>query len=190
MTQGGATNVYEDFEGGAGLASALGAHSRSSVAATEGYGGSAQSYHIRSSTRGDLKNTVLSEFLNQVSLPLSPVPAASAQATVSAKARWLAGTPHLILNVHVGWLEASAPLETPPDLGTPPLRGDVDYGHGSILSPPSVHHSLNSVGTGQEGWTLELPERDISRGAKGAHPSARCSGRVRAAPRARAAAAG
>ena len=112
----GGTNlvINPDFEAGLTNWSLQGCHVRSSLEG-EGYA-SSQSLHIRSSDRlwtGD-NSCELALFTNSL--------AAGQTATLRFKARWLRGWPEVLMRLNGNWLEATAALPVPANLGTPGAR--------------------------------------------------------------------
>ncbi len=68
--------------------------------------------HLRAVDRGDYGP-------NKARTDLTAVPAAGSTATIRARARWLGGHPEILLRLKGSYLEATAPLAVPKDLGTP-----------------------------------------------------------------------
>ena len=100
------------FEAGLGAWMLHGSHDFSTVENT-GYN-SAKSLHLRAGSRGDNGgNNIFSPALS---------PSASGTVNLRAKVRWLRGWPELLLRVRGGGLEVPAPLQVPPNLGSPGLR--------------------------------------------------------------------
>ena len=91
-----------------------GTHEDTSLETTEGYN-SQQSLHLRASARGDNGG-------NRVRVNWSTPLANNAIGTIRAKARWLAGTPHLLLRLRGNFLECPGIMTLPRDLGTPGAR--------------------------------------------------------------------
>lgn len=90
-----------------------GNHVRSSLDATNGFGGT-QGLRLRASGRCDTGG-------NRIRAGLSTTIPNGATATIQAKARWLRGWPELLLRLHGNFLEASTRLLVPNNLGTPGL---------------------------------------------------------------------
>ena len=89
-----------------------GTHSRSGLESHEGYQ-SAHSLHVRADGRGDTG-------ANRIYVGLDPpYPEYGKPATLRAKARWLCGTPALLLRLQGNNLEADGQLAVPAHLGTP-----------------------------------------------------------------------
>ena len=105
--------VNSDFDGGMDNWVARGTYSRSGLEADSGYGGT-QCLHVRATKRYDSAGNRL---MGDLSVNLS----SGNTATISAKARWLKGDPHMLLRIHGNWLEAPAVLDVPSNLGTPGL---------------------------------------------------------------------
>ncbi|MFH0879416.1 MAG: lamin tail domain-containing protein [Lentisphaerota bacterium] len=101
------------FESGLGGWTIEGTLARSSLE-NEGYG-SSRSLHIRASGGGD---TGANRIKTGLSGSLSP----GSTATIGAYARWMRGSPYLLMRVRGNYLEATAPLPVPDNLGTPGLQ--------------------------------------------------------------------
>lgn len=88
-----------------------GTHEDTSLEPNEGYN-SKQSLHLRASARGDNGG-------NRVRASWStPLPVNSI-ATIRAKVRWLAGTPHVLLRLRGNFLECAGVMTLPRNLGSP-----------------------------------------------------------------------
>jgi regulation of enolase protein 1 (concanavalin A-like superfamily) len=113
-TAGANLVVNPDFETGLGNWSLQGDQSRSTLE-NSGYA-SAHSLHIRCSDRlwtGD----------NSCQMALSANSLGAGQTvTLRFKARWLHGWPEVLLRLNGNWLEATAPMPVPANLGTPGAR--------------------------------------------------------------------
>jgi hypothetical protein len=109
-----------------------GNHIRSSLNASEGFGGG-QGLQVRASGRADTGANRLYAALN------TTIPNGST-ATIRAKARWQRGWPELLLRLHGNFLEAPALLTLPTNLGTPGLvnsRASANIG-------PAIHSVMHS----------------------------------------------
>lgn len=105
------------FAAGAGGWSLRGNHIRSSLNATNGFGGG-QALQVRASGRCDTG-------ANRIYAPLTASIANGATATIRAKARWQRGWPELLLRLHGNYLEAPTRLTLPTNLGSPGLVNSV-----------------------------------------------------------------
>ncbi len=110
----GSTNLLAnpDLERGLTGWSAGGTHERSGLSTNGGFGGSAQSLHLRASGRGD-------NGINSVRAVLRTGLRDGTNATLRLRARWLAGTRDLLFRVKGNYLELPIRLEVPEDLGSP-----------------------------------------------------------------------
>lgn len=110
-----------DFESGLANWQLQGCHVRSGLAA-EGWK-SSQSLHLRCSDR-------LWTGLNscQVALATNTL-GASMSATLRFKARWLRGWPEVLLRLNGNWLEATAALPVPTNLGSPGAPNSIRVGN-------------------------------------------------------------
>ena len=109
----GSTNVLlnSSFEKGFTGWVPQGTHQDSNLETSEGYN-SKQSLHVRASARGDTGgNRVRSSWAT--ALPINKI------ATIRAKVRWLAGTPHILLRLRGNYLECPGVMTLPKNLGTP-----------------------------------------------------------------------
>lgn len=90
-------------------------HSQSTLTSDAFSGASA--LHVRAGSRGDDGAN------NLQTANLAPAAAGTTQAplTVRCKARWVRGWPEILLRLHGGGFEVGAPLELPPNLGSPGL---------------------------------------------------------------------
>ena len=110
--QGGANLVPNpDFESGLTGWFFQGTHKRSSLETSQGYN-STRCLHVRASDRGDTG-------ANRIRIALTGSPAAGQTFTISAKVKWLAGWPEILLRLHGGYLEATTNILTARNLGTP-----------------------------------------------------------------------
>ena len=110
--QGGANLVPNpDFESGLAGWFFQGTHKRSSLETAQGYN-SARCLHVRASDRGDTG-------ANRIRIALTGAPSAGQTFTLSAKVKWLAGWPEILLRLHGGYLEATTNILTARNLGTP-----------------------------------------------------------------------
>lgn len=119
----GATYLDSNFESGLGGWAAQGNHSRSSLEPAEGYQ-STRSLHLRATDtgrEGTWKGSNTEPLWNRASTPLLGVPPSNALVSIQAKARWLAGWPHLTLALRGFWMAADVRLDVPRNLGTPGL---------------------------------------------------------------------
>jgi hypothetical protein len=92
-----------------------GAFMRSSLNATQGFGGGA-ALHLRTYNR-------LFTLANYAQCALTNTTLASgATATLRLKGRWLRGSPDIVFRLPGNWLEAAGRLTVPANLGTPGLR--------------------------------------------------------------------
>ena len=106
------------FEGGLANWSLQGDQVRSSLENT-GYTNSAHSLHIRCSDR-------LWTGVNSCEMALWPNTLGQGNtATIRYKARWMHGWPEVNLRLNGNWLEATAALPIPPNLGTPGLPNSI-----------------------------------------------------------------
>jgi hypothetical protein len=98
---------------------------------------SSQSYHVRAVEKGDNQ-------VNRVRTPLtSTLASGTANVTIRAAVRWIAGTPELLLRLRGNWLECAAELPTSPAPGTPGVRNSryvpnappaiIDVQHSPVL---------------------------------------------------------
>ena len=103
------------FESNATGWTAEGTMSGSARDTTEGYG-SLRSYHIRAVERGDNQ-------LNRVRTGLSStLSSGTTNVTLQAAARWIKGSPNLLLRLRGNWLECAGTLALPANPGTPGAR--------------------------------------------------------------------
>lgn len=113
--QGGANIVpNSDFENGLTGWYFQGNHWRSSWETSQGYN-SAKCLHVRASGRGD-------PGANRIRIALGGAPSSGQTLTITARVKWLAGWPELLLRLHGGWLEASTNILAVRNLGTPGAR--------------------------------------------------------------------
>jgi hypothetical protein len=92
---------------------AEGAQSASGWETGEGYN-SSRSYRVRAATGGDNQ-------INRLRTPLTSNLSSGLTATLRAKARWLRGSPHLLLRLRGNWLDVGTRLTLPTNLGSPGL---------------------------------------------------------------------
>lgn len=112
---------------------AEGNHDRTMWTAS-GYSGGG--LHLKAEDGGD-------NIVNNVRTVLSSAFSAGDTVTLSAKARWVAGHPNVLIRLGGNWLELSAMLPVPPNLGTPGLVNSCytsnagpaisDISHGPVL---------------------------------------------------------
>jgi hypothetical protein len=106
--------VNSTFETGLSGWTAQGNHIRSTLEATEGYL-SSQSLHVRASSRGDTG-------ANRIRTPINGALTSGNTATLRMRARWLRGWPEPLMRLKGNYLEATARLTLPFNLGTPGAR--------------------------------------------------------------------
>lgn len=112
VPEGGANVLPNgDFESGTSGWFFQGNQRRSRLERGEGFTGS-NSLRLVSTRRGDPGP-------NRARAPLTRTLAAGSRATLRAKVRWLAGHPEFLMRFKGNWLEASARLNIPTNLGTP-----------------------------------------------------------------------
>lgn len=99
------------FESGLLGWAAEGTMDQTSLESKEGYQ-SAQSLHLRAVERGDNQ-------INRVRSRLTSAVRSGSKVTISARARWLKGSPTLLLRIRGNWMEAVGTLNLPPSPGTP-----------------------------------------------------------------------
>ena len=99
-----------NFESGTSGWTFQGTHSKSSWE-NVGYN-SAHSLHLRASARGD-------QSANRIFTPLTSAIPTGTVATIRAKVRWLSGHPEILFRLKGNYLEATARLSVPSNLGTP-----------------------------------------------------------------------
>ena len=109
----GGANVISnpDFESGLAGWVPQGNHDDSSLETGEGYN-SRQCLHVRATAHGD---TGANRIRTALTAPLN----AGQTATIRARVRWLCGRPEILLRLKGNWLEATGPLLTARNLGTP-----------------------------------------------------------------------
>ncbi len=109
----GGSNVLSngDFESGTSGWFFQGNQRRSELETDEGFAGS-NSLRLISTRRGDPGP-------NRARASLTTTLASGSRATLRAKVRWLAGHPEFIMRFKGNWLEATARLDVPDNLGTP-----------------------------------------------------------------------
>lgn len=109
----GGSNVLNngDFESGTSGWFFQGNQRRSRLETTEGFEGS-NSLRLIATRRGDPGP-------NRARAPLAQTLSSGSRATLRARVRWLAGHPEFILRFRGNWLEATARLNVPGNLGTP-----------------------------------------------------------------------
>jgi hypothetical protein len=112
-TGGGNLVANSTFEGGVSGWTVEGAFVRSGLE-SNGYS-SARSLHVRASAGGDTG-------ANRIKTSLSSTLSAGATATISAMARWVCGSPYVLMRVRGNYLEATRALPVPANLGTPGAR--------------------------------------------------------------------
>lgn len=129
-----------DFETGMSNWLAQGCHLRSSVE-NEGYTGT-HSLHIRCSDRMWTGDNSCEMALTTNSL------GAGQTATLRFKARWLRGWPEVLMRLNGNWLEATAAMPVPANLGTPGARNSR-YVTNAGAAIYSVSHSPSVPAAGQ-----------------------------------------
>ncbi len=103
------------LESGTAGWTAEGTEKTSGLETSEGYN-STRCYHLRAVEKGDNQ-------VNRVRVPLSrALPAGTTNVTIAAAARWLKGTPEILLRLRGNWLECAGEIPTPPNAGTPGTR--------------------------------------------------------------------
>ncbi len=109
----GGSNVLAngDFESGTSGWFFQGNQRRSQLETGEAFAG-ANSLRLIASRRGDPGP-------NRARAPLTRTLSSGSKATLRAKVRWLAGHPEFLMRFRGNWLEASARLKVPSNLGTP-----------------------------------------------------------------------
>lgn len=113
LSSGGAPLISNSgFEGGLSGWTMQGTHVRTGLA-TSGFQ-SGRSMHVRSSGGGD-------NSANRVETDLNSTLTPGTVATIRAHARWLRGSPLLLLRLHGNHLEVSKELPVPDNLGSPGL---------------------------------------------------------------------
>jgi hypothetical protein len=120
---GGAPLLSEGFESGTTGWQFWGNHVRSSLESGEGHQ-SSRSLHLRASgageaTGGDSVGEGSSPTYNRVTMPLGTGFAAADTVTLECRARWVQGSPVLVLGLKGLWMEAAGLLQVPANLGTP-----------------------------------------------------------------------
>ncbi|MBM3882417.1 MAG: hypothetical protein FJ387_22285 [Verrucomicrobia bacterium] len=120
---GAPARLTEGFEAGASGWQFWGNHVRSSHEPGQGYQ-SARSLHLRASGPGDMtggnsKGEADNPTYDRVTVPLGAGLVAGNQVTIQCRARWLQGSPGLVLGLKGLWMEAAGLLTVPTDLGTP-----------------------------------------------------------------------
>jgi hypothetical protein len=133
---GGANLVANPgFESSSTGWTAEGTMSKSTRETTEGQG-SSRSYHLRAVERGDNQ---LNRVRTGLSASLSP---GTSGVTLKAAARWLRGSPEILLRLRGNWLECGATLALPVSPGTPGARNSAWIEN----LPPSItqvtHHPV------------------------------------------------
>jgi hypothetical protein len=114
LTSAGANLIANStFEGGATGWTAEGTQEPSGWETAEGFG-SARSYHVRATDRGDNQ-------INRIRTPLTVAQSAGVTNTIRARVRWLRGHPEILFRLRGNWLEAAVKMDLPPNLGTPGL---------------------------------------------------------------------
>ena len=83
--------------------------------------------HIRATSRGDLGP-------NRIRTPLSSALTIGQEGTIQGRARWLGGTPYLLMRLFGNHLEAPIVLEVPRNLGTP----GASNSHLVTNAPPAI----------------------------------------------------
>jgi len=120
----GSTNLLTNpnFEVGLTGWNVGGTHERSGLATNQaGFGGSAQTLHLRAAGRGD-------NGINSVRTALRNGLRNGTNATLRLRARWLSGTRDMLLRVKGNYLELPIRLDVPEDLGTPGLPNSRSLG--------------------------------------------------------------
>jgi hypothetical protein len=111
----GKTNILVngDFESGLTNWVAQGTHVRSTLGSGDGVDNS-QALYVRASAEGDTG-------ANRIRARLSPIPKSGDTAVLKAQARWLHGSPEILLRLRGNYLEATTNILTTHALGTPGL---------------------------------------------------------------------
>ena len=122
-----------DFESGTNGWNFAGSHVRSSLETNSGYA-SAVALHLRAS---DSMWTGLNAA--QVTLTNTSL-AAGGTATLRFKARWLRGWPEPLLRLHGNWLEATARMPVPNNLGTPAAPNSIAVSNAGPALVDVVHN--------------------------------------------------
>lgn len=109
---------------------------------TNGFGGTG-GLHVRAEDEGD-------NIVNNVRTVLSSPFSSGDTVTLSAKARWVAGHPGLLIRLSGNWLELSASLPVPSNLGTPGLpnscyTSNVGPAIGDVRHDPTLPTSGEQV---------------------------------------------
>ena len=119
-----------------------GNHERSRIESGIGLENS-KALHIRATSRGDTG-------ANRIRIPLGTTMRANSNATLRAQARWLKGTPEILIRTRGNFLECAGTMTVPTDLGTPGAQNSqfvpasapsiYDVGHSPIL--PAANQSV------------------------------------------------
>ena len=127
------------FESGTNTWAFQGNHGATSLEEGEGFQ-STRSLHVRASGAGTTGP-------NRVRTAFSVRPTTGKTGTIRAKARWLKGSPNLLLRLHGNWLDASTNILATRDFGTPgapnsrrvpdPVPSISGVRHDPILPTPS-----------------------------------------------------
>ena len=117
---GGNLIANSTFESGLGGWSVEGNQIRSSLE-TNGYS-SSRSLHVRASGGGDTG-------ANKIKTGLTSSQSAGNTCTISAQARWVRGSPYLLMRLRGNYLEAVGKLPVPANLGTPGARNSCYAGN-------------------------------------------------------------
>lgn len=120
---GASAQLRESFEAGANGWQFWGNHVRSSHEQGGGHPGEG-SLHVRASGPGDMtggnsKGEDGNPTFDRVTRPIGSGLAQGDTVTIECRARWVQGSPLLVLGLKGLWMEASGLLDVPPDLGTP-----------------------------------------------------------------------
>ena len=122
-----------DFESGTNGWNFAGSHTRSSLENNAGYPAGGVALHVRAS---DSMWTGLNAA--QVTLTNTSLTAGTT-ATLRFKARWLRGWPEPILRLHGNWLEATARMPVPRNLGTPGAPNSIAVANAGPALADVVH---------------------------------------------------
>lgn len=143
----GGTNIVANstFEGGLRDWQMGGTHEDSGLMTMEGFE-SRQSLAIRASGRGDTA-------ANRIRVKLTAGLTNNTLVTIRARARWLKGSPELLLRLHGNYLEAEGNLPVPRNLGTPGMANSVSTGNlGPVISDvkpdpvlPRINQSVSII---------------------------------------------
>ncbi|MBM3846364.1 MAG: hypothetical protein FJ405_08770 [Verrucomicrobia bacterium] len=142
----GSTNLVRNngFESGLTGWTVQGTHEESILETREGYNNSRQSLRIRASARGDVGG-------NRVRTGLAQTLPNNAIATIRAKVRWLAGTPHILIRLRGNYLECPGVMTLPRRLGTPGAMNSRSVPN----SAPAIHEVAHFP-------VLPAPSQDVT----------------------------